>query len=239
MTVIPAIDIIDGHCVRLEKGDYERRKLYSDDPVEMARRFENAGLKRLHLVDLDGAKGNGIKNLYVLERICRSTSLVVDFGGGIKSAQAVDDALNAGAFYVTCGSIAAKERDLTLSLLDRFKGHLILGADAKDGKIMTSGWLEDGKVDVIPFIRSYENLGFSFVISTDISRDGMLSGPSFSLYEKIMKESSIPLIASGGISSFEDLVRLKEMGLSAAIVGKAYYEGCLTLSQMKEVESAC
>lgn len=239
MDIIPAIDIIDGRCVRLTKGDYDSLKSYSSDPFSMARRFEDAGLKRLHLVDLDGARGGGIQNLKVLERIAKGTSLSVDFGGGIKSENALSSAFSAGASFVTCGSIAIKDRKMTLSLLERYSGRLILGADSKDGIVKASGWLEDGSVDVITFIKSYENAGFKYVISTDIAKDGMLSGPSFSLYERIMGATSIPLIASGGVSGIEDLKRLKKMGLSGAIVGKAYYEGLITLDEMKEVSDAC
>ena len=205
MDIIPAMDIIDGHCVRLSQGDYSDMRSYSANPLEMARIFESAGLKRLHLVDLDGAKGNGIRNLRVLEKIANGTSLIIDFGGGIKRREDLLSAFNAGASYVTCGSIG----------------------------------LESGEDDVIDFIKSYENKGFGYVIATDIARDGMLSGPSFSLYEKIMEASLIPLIASGGISSKEDLVALSSMGLSGAIVGKAYYEGYITLGDMMEVANAC
>ena len=239
MDIIPAIDIMDGHCVRLRKGDYGSAKSYSSDPLSMARTFEDAGLHRLHLVDLDGAKGRGICNLDVLERIASKTSLVVDFGGGIKNEESIASAFNAGAAYVTCGSLAIKDRPLTLSFLERYGGRLILGADSENGRVKASGWLEDGGVDVIDFTKSYEGRGFSYLIPTDIARDGMLSGPSFSLYEKIMKSSSIPLIASGGISSLSDLIALKKMGLSGAIVGKAYYEGLITLDEMKEVSDAC
>ena len=190
-------------------------------------------------MDLDGARGGGIQNLKVLERIAKGTSLSVDFGGGIKSENALSSAFSAGASFVTCGSIAIKDRKMTLSLLEKYSGRLILGADSKDGIVKASGWLEDGSVDVITFIKSYENAGFKYVISTDIAKDGMLSGPSFSLYERIMGATSIPLIASGGVSGIEDLKRLKKMGLSGAIVGKAYYEGLITLDEMKEVSDAC
>lgn len=239
MDIIPAIDIIDGRCVRLTKGDYDSLKSYSSDPFSMAMRFEDAGLKRLHLVDLDGARGGEIQNLKVLEKIARGTSLSIDFGGGIKSENALSSAFSAGASFVTCGSIAIKDREMTLSLLEKYSGRLILGADSKDGIVKASGWLEDGSVDVITFIKSYENAGFKYVISTDIAKDGMLSGPSFSLYERIMGATSIPLIASGGVAGIEDLRRLKKMGLSGAIVGKAYYEGLITLDEMKEVSDAC
>lgn len=238
MDIIPAIDIIEDRCVRLTKGDYKSVKSYSDDPVEMAKAFEAAGLRRLHLVDLDGAKGDGVRNLKVLEHIAHDTSLIIDFGGGIKREEDLVSSLNAGARYVTCGSVAVKDRDMTLSWLEKYKGHLILGADSENGFVKTSGWLEDGKVDVISFIKSYEDAGFSYLISTDISKDGMLSGPSFRLYEAILSSSSIPLIASGGVSSVMDLLRLKEMGLGGAIVGKAYYEGYISLKELKEADDA-
>ena len=234
MDIIPAIDIIDGRCVRLTKGDYSKVKSYSSEPLSMAKRFEDAGLKRLHLVDLDGAKGSGICNLKVLELVASKTGLNIDFGGGIKSVEDLDSAFNAGAEYVTCGSIAIKNRALTLSFLEKYRDRLILGSDSKDGIVKASGWLEDGGIDVLEFIKSYENLGFSYVICTDIARDGMLSGPSFELYEKILASSSLPLIASGGISSVSDLKRLSEMGIFGAIVGKAYYEGLVTLDELTE-----
>ncbi len=239
MIVIPAIDIIGGKCVRLSKGDYESVKSYSDNPLEMAKVFEGAGLKRLHLVDLDGAKQNNIRNLHVLEEIASKTSLVIDFGGGIKNEESLADAISAGAMYVTLGSISAKDRSLTLRLLEKYKGHLILGADSASGLIRTSGWMEESGLDVTEFIKSYEGLGFSYVISTDITKDGMLSGPSFELYEKILSSSGIPLIASGGVTRKEDIIELSRMGLCAAIVGKAYYEGYLSLEDLKEAEDAC
>ncbi len=239
MIVIPAIDIIDGSLVRLEKGDYGRSKIYSATPVDVAKAFEGAGLKRLHLVDLDGAKSDGIRNLRVLEEIKRETCLTVDFGGGIKRDEDIESAFSAGADFITCGSIAVKDREKTLSWLEKYRDKLILGADSMDGNVRISGWREGEGIDVIGFIKSYENLGFSSVIATDISKDGMLSGPSFILYAKIMEKCGMPLIASGGVSSRKDLESLGRMGLYGAIVGKAYYEGRITLDEMKEAESAC
>ena len=237
MRIIPAVDIINGECVRLTKGDYEAKKSYFKNPLEVAKRFEAAGLSRLHLVDLDGAKSGEIKNLKTLERICSNTSLIVDFGGGVKSTDALEAAFNAGASFVTCGSIAVKNPTLVLSWLDKYSTKLILGADCKDRLIMTFGWLEKSECDVIDFISSWVEKGFKTCISTDISKDGMLSGPAFELYEDISKKiKGIDVIASGGISSFEDLLRLKKQNLYGAIVGKAYYEGNLTLEELKEAE---
>ena len=239
MRVIPAIDLIDGRPVRLSEGDYFRRREYSMTALDAAKRFEDGGLKYLHLVDLDGAKSDGIRNLRVLEEIKRKTCLTVDFGGGIKRDEDIESAFSAGADFITCGSIAVKDREKTLSWLEKYRGKLILGADSMDGSVRISGWREGEGIDVIGFIKSYENLGFSSVIATDISKDGMLSGPSFILYSKIMEKCGMPLIASGGVSSREDIESLGRMGLYGAIVGKAYYEGRITLDEMKEAESAC
>lgn len=237
MKIIPAIDIINGECVRLTKGDYEAKKSYFKNPLEATKRFEDYGFTRLHVVDLEGAKSGEIKNLKTLENICSNTSLIVDFGGGVKSTSALESALAAGASFVTCGSIAVKNPSLVLSWLEKYNDKLILGADCKNRMIATFGWLETSDIDVITFIQEWKNRGFSYCISTDISKDGMLKGPSFELYEDI--SNSIPdinVIASGGISSLEDLLRLKNMKLSGAIVGKAYYEGYLTLEELREVE---
>ena len=239
MFVIPAIDVIEGKCVRLCEGDYSRQSVYDTSPLDTARKFEDAGLTRLHLVDLDGAKSDGIRNLRVLEEIKRETCLTVDFGGGIKRDEDIESAFSAGADFITCGSIAVKDREKTLSWLEKYRDKLILGADSMDGNVRISGWREGEGIDVIGFIKSYENLGFSSVIATDISKDGMLSGPSFILYAKIMEKCGMPLIASGGVSSRKDLESLGRMGLYGAIVGKAYYEGRITLDEMKEAESAC
>lgn len=240
MYVIPAIDIIDGKCVRLSGGDYSTAKSYYDDPLEAARAFEGAGLERLHLVDLDGAKSSEPRNLKVLERIASKTSLVIDFGGGVKSRDALSSVLSAGAAFVTCGSIAVKEPEEVLSWIKDCKEHLILGADCRNRKVSSSGWLEDSSSDVIDFISYYYEKGLDRCISTDIAKDGMLSGPSFSLYEDIMKAvPKMKVIASGGISSLQDLLKLSSMGLYGTIVGKAYYEGRVTLEELAEVNSAC
>lgn len=240
MLVIPAIDIIGGRCVRLSGGDYSTSKAYYDDPLDAAKSFEGAGLTRLHLVDLDGAKSSEPKNLAVLERIAKETSLTIDFGGGIKNKNSLQSAISAGARYVTCGSIAIKDKEEVLSWLDDFKDSLILGADCRNRMVSASGWTEDSSEDVVSFIRYYFEKGLKCCISTDISKDGMLSGPSFELYSEIMQAvPGLDLIASGGISCLQDLEKLSTMKLYGAIVGKAYYEGRVTLKQLEEVNSAC
>ncbi|MFA6681051.1 MAG: 1-(5-phosphoribosyl)-5-[(5-phosphoribosylamino)methylideneamino] imidazole-4-carboxamide isomerase [Sphaerochaeta sp.] len=234
MDIIPAIDIIGGSCVRLSQGDYSLKKEYASDPLEMAKRFENHGLKRLHLVDLEGAKGGTIVNLQSLERIASNTRLIIDFGGGIKKSDDLRDAFNAGASMVTCGSIAASDPPLVESWLARYgSDRLILGADAKSGMIATHGWLETTSLEVGPFIDSYLAKGFFRVICTDIALDGMLSGPSFALYDELLaSRPSLHLIASGGIASIEDMYALHKAGLGGAIIGKALYEGAITLEAL-------
>ncbi len=239
MLIIPAIDMIDGKCVRLTKGDYNTRKTYADDPVEVAKLFENNGLTRLHVVDLEGAKGNSIINLRTLERICSQTSLVVDFGGGIKSKESLLSAFNAGAAFVTVGSLAAKNPDIILDMIDEFASRLILGSDCIDHRIATSGWLEESDIDVVDFIGFYYEKGIGTTISTDIKRDGMLAGPSIELYREIRERvPGMNIIASGGVSSLEDLKQLEALNLYGAIVGKAYYEGRISLKELSEVNNA-
>lgn len=234
MDLIPAIDIIEGELVRLSQGSYDRKTVYFSDPLEMAKRFEDHNLKRLHLVDLDGAKGKGIVNLKVLERIASHTSLVIDFGGGIKHTQDLVSAFDAGASMVTCGSVAVKNPELVLSWLQTYGAdRLILGADAKDGLIQSSGWMESSSQEIGPFIDYYLAQGLSTVICTDIAKDGMLGGPSFPLYQQLLQtRPALRLIASGGVSSLEDLVRLKELGLGGAVIGKAMYEGAISLADL-------
>lgn len=234
--IIPAIDLIDGKCVRLSQGDYDQKTVYNENPLEVAKMFEAAGIHRLHLVDLDGAKAKHIVNYKVLETIATKTSLVIDFGGGLKSDKDLEIAFHSGATMVTGGSIAVKERETFLSWLEKYGNErIILGADAKDGKIAVSGWQENTEIDVIGFISEYQKAGISKVISTDISRDGMLSGPSFELYSEIMKQlPAIEIIASGGIASMEDILKLDEMGVPGVITGKAIYENRITL---KEIEA--
>ena len=234
MDLIPAIDIIQGACVRLSQGDYASKKEYGADPLEMAKRFEDVGLQRLHLVDLEGAKGGEIINIKTLERIANHTNLVIDFGGGIKTTESLRRAFDSGASMVTCGSIAARDPELVFQWLETFgKDRLILGADAKDGNIATTGWTESSKWEIGPFIDMFLAKGFERVICTDIACDGMLKGPSFALYRNLLEtRKQLRLIASGGISSVEDLRTLKMLGLDGAIIGKALYEGHITLGQL-------
>lgn len=239
MIVVPAMDIIDGKCVRLEKGDYNRMKVYSSDPVSIARAFEEAGLSRLHLVDLDGAKAGMPKNLAVLEKIAASTSLEIDFGGGVKNLEVLEDVLSAGAAFANIGSVAVKNVEEAERMAARHPEALILSADSRDGIIRVSGWLEDGGIDVVSFIRTWYAKGITKAVCTDIATDGMLSGPSLDLYRRIMACTDVYLISSGGVSSQKDLYELASLGVPAAIVGKAFYEGRVTLAGMREVEIAC
>ncbi len=233
--IIPAIDIIGGKCVRLSQGDYDRKTVYNENPLEVARMFEDAGLKRLHLVDLDGAKAKHIVNYKVLEQIASITNLVIDFGGGLKSDEDLKVAFESGAAMVTGGSIAVKEPEIFLSWLEKFGSEkIILGADAKDGNIAVSGWQESTELSVIEFIAEFHEKGISKVISTDISRDGMLTGPAFELYAEIMETlPKVEIIASGGIASMDDIYKLAEMGVSGVITGKAIYEGKISLKDIE------
>lgn len=234
MEIIPAIDIIGGNCVRLTQGDYSQKKEYSSDPTEVAKRFEGAGIKRLHLVDLDGAKAKKIINTKVLERICQGTDLHVDFGGGVQSDADIAMAFKLGAKQVTGGSIAVKNPDLFTGWLKSFGGEkLILGADAKDRKIAISGWEETTEMDLIDFIKDYHSKGVQYVICTDVAKDGLLQGPSLELYKEIMKEiPGVKLIASGGVASVKDLEELEAAGVYGTIVGKAFYEGRISLEEL-------
>jgi len=233
--IIPAIDIISGKCVRLSKGDYEQQTVYSESPVEVAKAFEGAGCKRLHLVDLDGAKSNHIVNYKVLEDIASSTNLVIDFGGGIKSDEDVHIAFESGAAMITGGSIAVKSPALFESWISKFgPNKIILGADAKDKKIATNGWMDNSEHSIVPFINSYIEKGISKVISTDISKDGMLQGTSIELYTELLDQCpGIYLIASGGVASLDDLRQLEEINVPAVIAGKALYEGRITLKDLE------
>jgi phosphoribosylformimino-5-aminoimidazole carboxamide ribotide isomerase len=234
--IIPAIDIIDGKCVRLAQGDYEQKTVYDENPLEVAKRFEAAGLKRLHLVDLDGAKAEHIVNHKVLEEISTHTELIIDFGGGLKSDKDLEVAFNSGAQMVTGGSIAVKERETFLHWLEKYgPDKIILGADAKDGMIAVSGWQESTALHVIDFISQYYKKGVKKVISTDIERDGMLEGPSFVLYQEIkIILPEVEIVASGGISSMSDILKLNEMGIPGVITGKALYENKITLKEIEE-----
>lgn len=234
MYIIPAIDMIGGKCVRLTQGDYTQKKEYHDSPLEMAKRFEDAGIKRLHLVDLDGAKAKMPVNGDALKAITTNTSLKVDFGGGVQSDEAIKKVFELGASQVTGGSVAIKNPELFDSWIQQYGGEkIILGADAKDRKIAISGWQETTAVDLIDFIKSYLAKGLSYVICTDVAKDGLLQGPSIDLYKEIMQEiPGIRLIASGGVSSVKDLEELQKIGVYGTIVGKAYYEGRISLEEL-------
>jgi phosphoribosylformimino-5-aminoimidazole carboxamide ribotide isomerase len=234
MRIIPAIDIIDGKCVRLSKGDYDTKKIYNENPVEVAKEFEDFGIQYLHLVDLDGAKAKKIINQKVIENIAKNTNLIIDFGGGIRSEEDLQKAFDSGAKKVTLGSIAVVNPELCLAWLDQFGTEkLILGADCLDRKIKTSGWLENSETDVVDFIKEYQKKGFKEVVCTDISKDGMLQGPSTALYQEIIENSTIELIASGGISNIEDVQKMKEIGCAGTIIGKAIYEGRISLEDLR------
>ncbi|SFB15722.1 1-(5-phosphoribosyl)-5-[(5-phosphoribosylamino)methylideneamino]imidazole-4-carboxamide isomerase [Algoriphagus aquimarinus] len=234
MQIIPAIDLIGGKCVRLSQGDYSSKKEYHDDPLEMAKRFEGAGIRRLHLVDLDGAKAKKIVNADVLQRISSGTSLQVDFGGGIQADEEIEKAFELGAQQVTGGSIAVKNATLFQAWITKYgSDKIILGADAKNKKIAVGGWEETTSVDLIPFIKDYVAKGISYVICTDVAKDGLLQGPSTDLYKEILEEiPGVKLIASGGVSSVKDLEDLEKIGVYGTIVGKAYYEGRVTLEEL-------
>ncbi|MFQ9315109.1 1-(5-phosphoribosyl)-5-[(5-phosphoribosylamino)methylideneamino]imidazole-4-carboxamide isomerase [Dysgonomonas mossii] len=232
--IIPAIDLIDGKCVRLSQGDYEAKKVYNEDPLEVAKMFEGAGIRRLHLVDLDGAKAKHIVNQSVLEKIASNTSLIIDFGGGVQSDEDIEIAFNSGASMVTGGSIAIRNKELFASWITKYGADkIILGADCKDHKIAVSGWQEATSVEVIPFIGDYNQKGISKVVCTDISKDGMLQGPSIDLYKDILNVfPNLYLIASGGVSCFEDILDLEKSGVPAVILGKAIYENRVTLKEL-------
>lgn len=236
MRIIPAIDIIDGKCVRLTKGDYNTKKIYNENPVEFAKEFEANGIEYLHVVDLDGAKSQQIVNYKTLEAIATKTNLQVDFGGGLKSDKDLEIAFECGANQVTGGSIAAKDPELFLQwLLTYGSDRIILGADCINRKIATNGWLENSDTDVLDFIKGYETNGIKNVICTDIAKDGMLTGSSNELYEEIITNSKVNLIASGGVSCLNDLKKLKIIGCEGAIVGKAIYENKISLKELQEL----
>lgn len=236
MRIIPAIDIIDGNCVRLSKGDYNTKKIYNESPLEVAKQFEAHGITHLHLVDLDGAKSKHIVNHKILEQIATKTALKVDFGGGLKTDEDLRIAFESGASQITGGSIAVKNPDTFKSWLSKFgSDKIILGADAHHRKIAISGWLEESDDDVVEFINAYQKEGVSYVICTDISKDGMLEGPSFDLYQEILASTpDLKLIASGGISTFDELPKLAEMGCEGTIIGKAIYENRISLKQLED-----
>jgi phosphoribosylformimino-5-aminoimidazole carboxamide ribotide isomerase len=237
ITIIPAIDIIDGKCVRLTKGDYNSVRVYGDDPAEMARRFEDVGCTRIHVVDLDGAKSKHIVNYRALERIATQTGLTIDFGGGLKSDDDLRIAFDSGAALVTAGSIAVTSRETVASWVERFGAdRIILGADVRNGKISTSGWTCDSDIDLIPFKKSYLDMGVQQVISTDINQDGTLSGPSIDLYKTILADApDAYVIASGGVSAMRDVESLDAIGVPAVIVGKAIYEGRISFDEIQRL----
>ena len=234
--IIPAIDIIDGKCVRLTQGDYGKQKTYSDNPLEVAKLFEGYGVRRLHVVDLDGAKSSHVINLRVLEQIASHTDLVIDFGGGIKSENDLTLSFNAGASMLTIGSLAVKNPDLVKGWLKDYGAErFIIGADVKDEKISINGWKEEGEETLYPFLERYTSEGVVNVLCTDISRDGMLQGPSLTLYENILKRfPELHLIASGEVGGVDDIRKLNEMGVPAVVFGKAFYEGLIRIEQLKE-----
>ena len=235
MRIIPAIDIIDGKCVRLSKGDYSTKKIYNEHPLEVAKAFEGVGIKYLHLVDLDGAKSKEIVNYKILEQIATKTNLKIDFGGGLKSDKDLNIAFECGANQVTGGSIAVKDPEVFKSWLKTYgSDKIILGADAHDEKVAISGWLESSDKELIPFIEGYKNEGINYVICTDIAKDGMLEGPSFELYKRILMQiPEISLIASGGISHYDELAQLVELGCEGTIIGKAIYENRISMQQLE------
>lgn len=237
MQIIPAIDIIDGKCVRLTQGDYAQKTVYNENPLEVAKEFEGAGLKRLHLVDLDGAKEGTVKNWAVLQQIAANTSLSIDFGGGIKQDKDLKIVFESGAAYATVGSLAVKQPDIFQGWLNDYGADkFLLGADVKSEKIAVAGWLETTDIDIYDFLTDYVVKGIQQVFCTDVSKDGKLEGPSIDLYKKIIEKfPSLWFIASGGVSSMDDLYALKAIGCSGAIVGKAIYEGRIQLSELKDL----
>ena len=238
MRIIPAIDIIEGKCVRLTKGDFDTKKIYNENPLEVAKEFEANGIEYLHLVDLDGAKSKHIVNHRILESIASKTNLKVDFGGGLKSNDDLRIAFECGANQITGGSIAANNPNVFLKWLSTYGSEkIILGADCNNRKIATNGWLEASELDVVDFIKDYESKGIDYVICTDIAKDGMLQGTSNELYREIISKSEVKLIASGGVSSITDLELVKEIGCEGAILGKAIYEGNITLKELSQFEN--
>ena len=233
--LIPAIDIIDGKCVRLSQGDYDTKKVYNENPLEVAMEFEANGIRRLHVVDLDGAKSSHVVNYKVLDAIAGHTSLIIDFGGGIKSDEDLVIAFENGAQMVPLGSVEVKHPELFKRWLAQYGAEkIILGADVKDNRISVNGWLEEGPQELMPFLTDYTQEGVNKVLCTDISRDGMLQGPSIELYKQVMQQfPSMHLIASGGVSCLDDILRLEDAGIPAVVFGKALYEGRITMKDLK------
>lgn len=233
--LIPAIDIIGGKCVRLTRGDYDKKTVYNDDPVAQAKEFERLGMKRLHVVDLDGAKAKHVVNSDVLRGITTATNLKVDFGGGIKSDEDIEKAFAAGASLVTIGSVAVSQPDTFIKWLSQYGADkIILGADTRNGFVSINGWKEDSREELLPFLSKYVKMGVKNVLCTEISRDGTLTGPSTELYRKIMDAfPGIHLIASGGVGSSEDIIELDHAGIPAVVFGKAWYEGKINLERLR------
>lgn len=233
MHIIPAIDLIGGKCVRLTQGDYAREKVYRDNPVDVAKEFQDAGFARLHLVDLDGAKSGRVINWNVIESICGETSLKIDVGGGIKTAEELKRLLNLGVSQVNLGSIAVRNPELVRAWIETYGDKIILSADVRDGHVAVSGWQEASSLTIDELIKTYEPAGLSYVTCTDISADGTLAGPAVSLYEKLVSAfPSIRIIASGGVGSIDDIERLSTTGVYGVIVGKALYEGKVTAAEL-------
>lgn len=234
--IIPAIDLIDGKCVRLSQGDFAQKKIYNENPLEVAKEFESFGIKRLHLVDLDGAKNGKVTNLKTLESIAENTNLQIDFGGGIKTDKDINSIFNAGAFWASIGSIAVKDAEKFFSWLKKFGGDkILLGADVRERKLAIDGWLTDTDLEILPFLESYFAKGVTQVFRTDISKDGVLQGSSNDLYAEILaKLPDLKLIASGGVSKIEDVYELEKIGCSGVIIGKAIYEGRIKLEELRE-----
>ena len=232
--LIPAIDIIDGKCVRLTKGDYDTKKIYNEDPVSVAKEFEAHGIRRLHVVDLDGARSKHIVNDKVLQRIARETNLVIDFGGGIKTDEDVARAFEAGAHMITIGSIAVTDPERSMEWLHKYgPEHIVLGADVRNGRVSINGWKEDSQEELVPFLDRYLSEGMRNVLCTDISKDGMLQGPAIALYREVMEHyPDCHLIASGGVSSMDDIRALETAGIPAVVFGKAIYEGKIKLEEL-------
>jgi phosphoribosylformimino-5-aminoimidazole carboxamide ribotide isomerase len=236
IVIIPAIDVIDGKCVRLSQGDYDTKKIYNESPVDVAKTFEDAGIQRLHMVDLDGAKQSKIVNLKVLEAVAAETTLKIDFGGGIKTTADVESVLNAGASFFNIGSIAVKQPEIVEAWIEQFGAEkILLGADVKDENIMIHGWQQSANMNIMDYISTYINKGIKNIFCTDISKDGLLQGTSTELYKKILEAfPQLHLIASGGVSVIDDVEELNEIGCSGVIIGKALYEGRIQLSQLKK-----
>lgn len=239
--IIPAIDLIEGKAVRLRQGDFAQKKIYDKNPVDAARRFADCGLRRLHIVDLDGARSGAIKNLSVLERIAKATNLTIDFGGGIKTEKDINSVFAAGAKIITIGSLAIKEPETFAAWLAKFGGEkILLGADVRGEKLAINGWQQATEIEILPFLENYLRLGGRQAFCTDIAKDGLLEGAAVGLYQKITKRfPALELIASGGVSSIKDVLELNRIGCRGVIIGKAIYENRITLEELSELNEVC